>query len=105
MAVIAGVGQQGIDRAQDFGQGIETLQGRGDLLLVIGVVGGVLLNDEMRCRIDPGLCVIGLLEAAAGGGYDARLGIGEVDLVFWFGPGLGYLRRLAAGADRRRVGL
>jgi hypothetical protein len=33
-------------------RGVEALQDRGDLLLIVGVVGNVLLDDEVHLGID-----------------------------------------------------
>jgi hypothetical protein len=104
LAVITGVGQQRIDRAERLGQGVEARQGGADLLLVVGVIGDVLRDDQVRLGVDVGLCVVGLLEAAAGGGHDARLRVGEADLILGPRAGLGRFGRLAAGLPAGALG-
>jgi hypothetical protein len=73
-----------------------SLEGRRSVTGYVGVIGDVLFDDQVRLGIDPGLRVVGLLEAA-GGGHDARLGVGEADLVLRTRAGLGGLGRPTAG--------
>ena len=54
---------------------------------------------------DRRLGIVGLLEAAAGDRHDARLLIGQVDLVLWIGPRRRRLRRLAARLAAGFLGL
>lgn len=70
-AVVAGVGQQRLHRAQCVGPCLEVRHGRRDCLLVVGMLGEVPLDDQMGVGSDAGLGVDSLLEAAAGGGHGA----------------------------------
>jgi hypothetical protein len=58
LAVISGVGGQGVKLSQGIGQ-------RGDnFLLVVGVAGNMLLDDQAGVGLNTGVGVVGPLEPA-----------------------------------------
>jgi hypothetical protein len=80
-------------------------QHRLDLLLVVGGlhdIGGDYQQAVVRHR---GLCVVALLEAAAGRRHDPRFLVGQVDLVARPGTRDRRCRRLAAGLLAACLGL
>jgi hypothetical protein len=104
LVAIAAVGEQRVDRASNLGQRLEALQGRGNLLLVVGVIGDVLSNDQVRLGIGAGLGVVGSRAAAAGGGHDARCGIAEADLFLGLRARLGRLGGMPRAKSPRPPG-
>ena len=95
-AVVAGVGQQHFDVTSASGRAFSSLQGGGDFQLVVGVLGDVVLDDQMGVDVDTGLRVVGLLETAAGAGMMRDWSSVRLTWSLAFGPGSGALRWLAA---------
>ena len=86
--VKAVVGNQRLNRAQPgrvLFELLELREHRHDLLFVVHRLRHILGNDQQTTDGYRRLRVIGLLEAAAGDGHDARLGIGEIGLILYFG--------------------
>ena len=104
-AEITRVRQQRFGLAQFRGQGFDLVQHRLDLLLVVGSLNHIHSNPQHASCRHSGLCIVALLEAATGCRHDARLFIGEIDLIARQ-QSLGWrLRRLAARLPARRRGL
>ena len=75
--------QQGLGRAQRLGKAGE----RFDLSLVVGGLDHVVGDHQQAVGRHQGLGVVGLFEAAAGHRHDARVRVGQIDLVLRPGPG------------------
>ena len=82
------------------------LQHRLDLLLVVGRLNHIGRHHQQAARRHRRLRVVALIEAAARHRHDARLFVGEIDLIVRPRPLGRRLRRLAAGllARGRRLG-
>src|SRR3989440_11658236 len=106
-AVVARIGGGGFDLAELFGQLSEFIEGRNQLLFVVGLLAEVLTHNQATVPLPPDLAVISLFKTTTGYRHDARFFIGEVDLIFalrtrrgrfrcastWLLPGLLFLCR------------
>jgi hypothetical protein len=79
-AEIANVRQQHVRFAQFVRKRIEIIQYRFDLLLVVGGLNHIRGDRQQAVRRHR-LRVVALLEAAAGYRHDARVFIGQIDLI------------------------
>ena len=70
-AEIAGIRQQRFGRAQLFGQSLDLVQHRFELLLVVWRLNHIGRNDQQAPGGHGGLRVVALLEAAARSRHDA----------------------------------
>src|SRR5450830_1853171 len=80
-AEIAGIGQQRFGLAQFFRQGVDLAEHRFELLLVVRGLNDIGGNHQKAALRHRSLRVVALLEAAAGYRHDARLFVGEIDLI------------------------
>src|SRR5665254_3677 len=80
-AEIAGIGQQRFGLAQFFRQGVDLAEHRFELLLVVRGLNNIGGNHQKAALRHRSLRVVALLEAAAGYRHDARLFVGEIDLI------------------------
>ena len=103
-AEIAGVRQQRFGRAQLFGQSLDLVQHRFELLLVVWRLNHIGRNDQQAPRGHDGLRVVALLEAPARRRHDARVLVGEIGLVLRQRPFNRRRGRLAAGLLAGRGG-
>ena len=62
---------------------LQRLQGRFDILLVVGVLANVLADNDLMVGIDADLRIVGVIELAFLA-HDPRLGIGKTDLLAVF---------------------
>ncbi len=104
-AEIAHIRQQAFGLAQFFGKSLDLIQHRFALLLVVGRLAHSARHHQQASRRHRGLGVVALVEAAAGHGHDARLFIGQVDLVIRARPLDRGFGRLAPGLFPARLGL
>jgi hypothetical protein len=88
-----------------FRQSLDLVQHRFKLLLVIWRLNHIGRNDQQGSRVHHGLSVVALLEAAARSRHDARVRVGEIDLVLRQQPFDSRRGRLAAGLLAGRGGL
>ncbi len=105
LAEVAAVRQQGLGRAQRLGKAGERFQRRLDLSLVVGGLDHVVGDHQQAVGRHQGLGVVGLFEAAAGHRHDARVRVGQIDLVLRPGPGHRRLGWTAARLAARLLGL
>ncbi len=103
-AEIAGIRQQRFGRAQLFGQSLDLVQHRFELLLVVWRLNHIGRNDQQAPRGHDGLRVVALLEAPARRRHDARILVGEIGLVLRQRPFDRRRGRLAAGLLAGRGG-
>src|SRR5574337_2175799 len=96
-AEVAGVSQQCLGRAPPGGQRLQRRQRRLHLLLIVAGLGDILCEDQHRLGVDHGLTVVALIKAAAGYLHDARVFVGQINLIVGAWTGLRRLGRLAAG--------
>src|ERR1700687_4580422 len=94
---VARVGKQGIDLTQALGEGFQLLEHGLKLLLVDAGVSKPGAHNQQAFGVHRDLRVIGLVKAPAGHRHDARIGIGQIDLVLGPRPGLGRLGFDSAG--------
>src|SRR5450759_3940371 len=80
-AEIAGIGQQRFGLAQFFRQGVDLAEHRFELLLVVRGLNNIDGNHQKTALRHCSLRVVALLETAAGYRHDARLFVGEIDLI------------------------
>src|SRR5665647_743162 len=80
-AEIAGIGQQRFGLAQFFRQGVDLAEHRFELLLVVRGLNNIDGNYQKTALRHCSLRVVALLETAAGYRHDARLFVGEIDLI------------------------
>ena len=97
LAGVAGVGEQRGGRAEGLGQRTQGLEHGHELALVVARLGQAGGEHQHRVGVDRGLRVVALLKAPARCRHDARVRIGEIDLVAGLGTALRRARRLAAG--------
>ena len=104
-AEVAGVRQQRLRLAQIRRQGTDPLQHRLDLLRIVGRLDHLRGDHQKAVRRHRRLGIVALLEPAACYRHDARLFVGQIDLIRWqrtFHRGVG---RLASGLLARGFGL
>ncbi len=104
-AEIARVRQQALGLAQLIGKSPDLVQHRFELLLVVGRLAHRARHHQQASRRNRGLSVVALVEAAAGHRHNARVFIGQVDLVIGTRPLDRRLGRPAAGLFPARLGL
>src|SRR5271154_3962989 len=106
-AEITRVRQQRFGFAQFFGQGADLAEHGLELLLVVWRLNDIDSNHQHASHRHGGLRVITLLKAAAGHRHDARLFVGEIDLIARLRSFGRRRRRLAAWllARGRNLGL
>src|SRR6266852_1958223 len=105
VAEVTVVRQQCLRLSQIGRQCLDPLQHRLDLLLVVGGLNHLRGDHEKAVGCHHRLSVVALLEPAARHRHDARLFVGQIDLIGWqrtFRRGLG---RLAAGLLAGGLGL